>query len=84
MFAGLNLNKLALVGFKGADTVANVIAHYNETIKETFFALCYGNLWSEEAFYKAKEYDVTLYHGAEDNLTIQKKVHLQMKPIASM
>ena len=55
MFAGLSLNKLALVGFSwGADTVANVIAHYNETLpKETFFALCYGNLWPfEEAFYK--------------------------------
>ena len=76
MFAGLNLNKLALVGFSwGADTVANVIAHYNETLpKETFFALCYGNLWPfEEAFYKAKEYDVTLYHGAEDNWTSPEK-----------
>ena len=27
----------------------------------------------EEAFYKAKEYDVTLYHGAEDNWTSPRK-----------
>jgi len=53
MFAGLDLQKVAFVGFSwGADTVANVIAHYSDVLpKKTFFSLCYGNLWPfEEAF----------------------------------
>jgi len=76
MFPGLELDKLAIVGFSwGADSVANIIAHYDERVpKNTFFALCYGNLWPfEPEFYKAKDYDVTLYHGADDVWTSPEK-----------
>ena len=79
MFAGLDLQKIAFVGFSwGADTVANVIAHYSDILpKKTFFSLCYGNLWPfEESFYKAKDFDVTLYHGANDEWTSAEKSKL--------
>lgn len=76
MFAGLDLDKVACVGFSwGADSMANVFAHHKDDIpKDTFFALCYGNLWPfEEEFYNAKDFDVTVYHGAEDNWTSSER-----------
>ena len=42
--------------------------------KDTFYALCYGNLWSlKKHFIMQKIYDVTLYHGEEDNWTSAEK-----------
>ena len=39
-----------------------------------FNALAYGNLWPfEEQFYKGKEHDITLYHGADDTWTSPDK-----------
>ena len=72
LFANLDLDKVACVGFSwGADSVAQIIAYYNDVLpKETFYALCYGNLWPfEPEYYNAKDRDVTLYHGADDNWT---------------
>ena len=72
LFANLDLDKVACVGFSwGADSIAQIIAYYNDVLpKETFYALCYGNLWPfEPEYYNAKDRDVTLYHGADDNWT---------------
>jgi len=76
MFPGLDLNRVACVGFSwGADSIANIIAHYSDDLPATtFYALCYGNLWPfEKEFYKAKDFDVTLYHGSADNWTSAEK-----------
>ena len=72
LFANLDITKVACVGFSwGADSIAQVIAHYGDVLpKETFYALVYGNLWPfEPEFYNAKDCDVTLYHGTDDNWT---------------
>ena len=58
-FEFLNLDKVACVGFSwGADSIANITGYYyNQLPKDTFYALCYGNLWPfEEAFYKEKDH----------------------------
>ena len=72
----LNLDKVACVGFSwGADTIANITGYYfNQLPKDTFYALCYGNLWPfEEAFFNAKDLNVTLYHGEKDVWTSPEK-----------
>lgn len=72
LFRVININKLAFVGFSwGADTLAQIIGHHTDNLpSDTFFALCYGNLWPfESAFYNAKKQDITLYHGSADNWT---------------
>ena len=72
LFAGVDLSKVACVGFSwGADSIAQVFAHYDGVLPaETFYALCYGNLWPfEPEYYNARDRDVTLYHGADDNWT---------------
>lgn len=72
IFNNLNLEKVAFTGFSwGADTIANIIAHYSDDLpKDTFFSLVYGNLWPfEPDFFKALSFDVTVYHGLDDNWT---------------
>lgn len=72
----LNLDKLACVGFSwGADTIANLMAWWGEELpKDTFYSLVYGNLWPfERRFYKGRDHDITLYHGADDNWTSAEK-----------
>ena len=72
----LNLDKLACVGFSwGADTIANLMAWWGEELPEdTFYSLVYGNLWPfERRFYKGRDHDITLYHGADDNWTSAEK-----------
>ena len=75
-FPYLDLDNVACVGFSwGADTIANITGYYfNQLPKDTFYALCYGNLWPfEEAFYNAKDLNVRLYHGEKDNWTSPDK-----------
>lgn len=72
LFRVIDLNNIALVGFSwGADTLAQILGHHAHDLpKDAFYAMCYGNLWPfEHAFYNAKNYDVTLYHGSDDNWT---------------
>ena len=76
LFRVLDLENVALVGFSwGADTLAQILAHHADILPtNTFYALCYGNLWPfEKAFYNAKNHDVTLYHGSDDNWTSSEK-----------
>lgn len=76
LFKIIDLDNIALVGFSwGADTLAQILGHYSSILpKDAFYSLCYGNLWPfEEAFYNAKNYDVTLYHGEIDNWTSPEK-----------
>lgn len=76
LFQCINLNKVALVGFSwGADTLAQILGQHTDVIpSNAFYALCYGNLWPfESAFYNAKNQNVTLYHGSDDNWTSPEK-----------
>lgn len=79
IFANLDINKVAFAGFSwGADSIANIIAHYSDSIpQESFFALCYGNLWPfEPEYFKAQNFDVTVYHGLEDNWTSPERTKI--------
>lgn len=82
LFQVIDIDKIAFVGFSwGADTLAQILGHYTDSIPaDSFFALCYGNLWPfESAFYNAKKYDVTLYHGLADNWTSSEKSEIFAK-----
>jgi len=76
LFQVININRISFVGFSwGADTLAQILGHHMDNLSDdAFFALCYGNLWPfESAFYNAKNYNVKLYHGSDDNWTSSEK-----------
>ena len=76
LFQMVNTDRISFVGFSwGADTLAQILGHHTQSLPDdSFFALCYGNLWPfESAFYNAKKYNVKLYHGADDNWTSSER-----------